>query len=133
MSDEGFRPARAGESLLQTEERRRLIRVLLESSPLSPQVTEAWWLRPLEEMAARLQGCPSAWNGPYSGAGGFTDLSLHLTASAVRWVRGMMLPPGATPEEQAEQTPSWACAVYWAGLLHNLEWLAQVEGGGIRV
>lgn len=45
----------------------------------------------------------------------------------------MMLSPGATPEEQAEQTPGWACAVYWAGLLHNLEWLAQVEGGGIRV
>ncbi|USS95784.1 hypothetical protein M5J15_00345 [Serratia symbiotica] len=54
MSDEGFRPARAGESLLQTEERRRLIRVLLENSPLSPQVTEAWWLRPREEMAARV-------------------------------------------------------------------------------
>lgn len=128
VSDEGFRPARAGESLLQTEERRRLIRVLLENSPLSPQVTEAWWLRPLEEMAACVQDCPAAWHGPYSGAGGFTDLSLHVAASAVRRVRGMMLPPGSTPEEQAEQIPGWACAVYWAGLLHNLEWLAQVEG-----
>ncbi|WP_168403957.1 TraI domain-containing protein [Erwinia amylovora] len=124
----GFRPLRNGAALLQTDERRRLIRVLTENSPLSTPVTEAWWLRPLEEMASRVQECPAAWNGPFSGPGGFTDLSLNVATRAVRLVRGMMLPPGATPEQQAEQGAGWACALYWAGLFHHLEWLTQVEG-----
>jgi len=41
----------------------------------------------------------------------------------------MMLPPGATPEEQSEQAPGWLCAVYWAGLFHHINWLSQMEGG----
>ncbi|UWS28905.1 helicase/relaxase domain-containing protein [Erwinia pyrifoliae] len=124
----GFHPLKTGAVLLQTDERRRLIRVLTENSPLSTPVTEAWWLRPLEEMAARVQECPAAWNGPFSGPGGFTDLSLNVATRAVRLVRGMMLPPGATPEEQAEQGTGWACALYWAGLFHHFEWLTQMEG-----
>lgn len=127
-ANDGWRPVQTGRSLLQTDEHRRLIRVLTENSPLSQQVTEAWWLRPLEEMAARVQACPAAWSGPFSGAGGFNELSLNVAARAVRLVRGMMLPPGATPEDQAEQTPGWVCAAYWAGLFHHLPWLMQVEG-----
>lgn len=57
-----------------------------------------------------------------------TDLSLSVAASAVRLVGGMMLPPGATPEEQAEQGPAWICAVFLAGLFHHLDWLSQIEG-----
>lgn len=124
----GFCPVRTGQSLLQTDERRRLVRVLMENSPLSHEVTKAWWLQPLEEMAARVQGCPAAWGGPFSNMGGFTDLSLNVAVHAVRMVRGMMLPPGAPPEEQAEQASGWICAVYWAGLLHHIEWLSQMEG-----
>lgn len=55
VADDGWRPAQTGRSLLQADEYRRLIRVLTENSPLSQQVTEAWWLRPLEEMAGRVQ------------------------------------------------------------------------------
>lgn len=128
VTDDGWHPARTGRALLQSDENRRLIRVLAENSPLSQQVTEAWWLRPLEEMAARVQACPAAWSGPYSGPGGFNELSLNVATRAVRLVRGMMLPPGATPEEQAEQTPGWVCAAYWAGLFHHLPWLMQMEG-----
>lgn len=40
----------------------------------------------------------------------------------------MMLPSGATPEEQAEQGPAWICAVFLAGLFHHLDWLSQIEG-----
>jgi integrating conjugative element relaxase (TIGR03760 family) len=128
VADDGWCPAQTGRSLLQADEYRRLIRVLTENSPLSPQVTEAWWLRPLEEMAGRVQACPAAWSGPYSGPGGFNELSLNVATRAVRLVRGMMLPQGATPEAQAEQTPGWVCAAYWAGLFHHLSWLMQVEG-----
>lgn len=125
---DGWHPAQTGRALLQSDETRRLIRVLTENSPFSQQVTEAWWLRPLEDMAARVQACPGAWSGPFSGPGGFSELSLNVATRAVRLVRGMMLPPGASPEAQAEQTPGWVCAAFWAGLFHHLPWLAQTEG-----
>lgn len=51
---DGWHPAQTGRALLQSDETRRLIRVLTENSPFSQQVTEAWWLRPLEDMAARV-------------------------------------------------------------------------------
>ena len=131
VANDGWRPAQTGRSLLQADEHRRLIRVLTENSPLSQQVTEAWWLRPLEEMAGRVQACPAAWSGPFSGPGGFNELSLNVATRSVRLVRGMMLPQGATPEEQAEQTPGWVCAAYWAGLRPRLEqlYLMSVQKG----
>ncbi|WP_257469411.1 helicase/relaxase domain-containing protein [Pantoea allii] len=98
------------------------------NSPLSQSVTDAWWLKPAQTMLERVQDCPAAWKGAYSSPGGFGDLSLGVAVRAVRLVRGMMLPPGATPEEQSAQAPGWVCAVFWAGLFHHLPWLAQVEG-----
>ncbi|PWV89105.1 integrating conjugative element relaxase (TIGR03760 family) [Pantoea ananatis] len=123
-----FRPVLTGSELMQTAERRKLVRMLAENSPLSQSVTEAWWLQPAQALLACVQDCPAAWRGPYSGPGGFGDLSLSVAVRAVRLVRGMMLPPGATPEEQSEQAPGWVCAVFWAGLLHHLGWLTQAEG-----
>lgn len=125
----GWHPVQSAAACLESRERRQLIRVLSENSPLSKPATEAWWLSPLEQMAARVQACPAAWNGPFSDPGGFIDLSLTVATRAVRLVRGMMLPPGATPEEQSEQAPGWVCAVYWAGLFHHINWLSQMEGG----
>ncbi|AER34274.1 conjugal transfer nickase/helicase domain-containing protein [Pantoea ananatis] len=123
-----FRPVLEGSTLLQTEERRRFVRMLADNSPLSQSVTGAWWLGPAQTMLERVQDCPAAWNGAYSSPGGFGDLSLGVAVRAVRLVRGMMLPPGATPEEQSSQAPGWVCAVFWAGLFHHLPWLTQVEG-----
>ena len=123
-----FRPVLEGSTLMQTEERRRLVRMLADNSPLSQSVTGAWWLMPAQTMLERVQDCPAAWNGAYSSPGGFGDLSLGVAVRAVRLVRGMMLPPGATPEEQSAQAPGWVCAVFWAGLFHHLPWLSQVEG-----
>jgi len=128
-SEAGWHPAQSAAACLASRDRRQLIKVLSENSPLSKPVTDAWWLSPLEQMAARVQACPAAWNGPFSGPGGFTDLSLTVATCAVRLVRGMMLPPGVSPEEQSEQAPGWVCAVYWAGLFHHLNWLSQMEGG----
>ncbi|MBW6637350.1 TraI domain-containing protein, partial [Salmonella enterica subsp. enterica serovar Weltevreden] len=124
----GFRNVLSGQLLLETAERQKFVRMLRENCPLSQSVFDEFWLKPLEQMAARVQEVPAAWAGPFSTPGGFTDLSLSVAASAVRLVRGMMLPPGATPEEQAEQGPAWICAVFWAGLFHHLEWLSQIEG-----
>ncbi|WP_244370415.1 TraI domain-containing protein [Citrobacter koseri] len=109
-------------------ERQKLIRILRENCPLSQAACDEFWLKPLQQLAGRVQEVPAAWTGPFSSPGGFIDLSLSVAAGSVRLVRGMMLPPGATPEEQSEQGPAWVCAVFWAGLFHHLDWLSLVEG-----
>lgn len=124
----GYRSVQSAQALLGTMERQKLVRMLRENCPLSQAACEEFWLKPLQQLAERVQEVPAAWAGPFSSPGGFIDLSLSVAARSVRLVRGMMLPPGATPEEQAEQGPAWVCAVFWAGLFHHLEWLSQVEG-----
>ncbi|EAT3646748.1 hypothetical protein ES774_18545 [Salmonella enterica] len=123
-----YRPVIPGAELMATARRQKQIRMLRENSPLSGQVISAWWITPLEQMAGRVQAVPASWEGAYSEPGGFIDLSLEVAVRAVRLTRGMMLPPGATPEAQSEQAPGWVCAVYWAALFHHLDWLAGVEG-----
>lgn len=124
----GYRSVQSGQALLETVERQKLVRMLRENCPLSQAACDEFWLKPLQQLAGRVQEVPAAWAGPFSSPGGFIDLSLSVAARSVRLVRGMMLPPGASPEEQAEQGPAWVCAVFWAGLFHHLEWLSQVEG-----
>ncbi|MEH5573105.1 TraI domain-containing protein [Raoultella ornithinolytica] len=124
----GFRPVLHATGLLNTPERRKLIRMLRENCPFSEKIIESWWLEPLYMLVVRVQGTPAAWTGSFSHQGGFIDLSLNVAVRAVKLVRGMMLPPGATPEEQAEQSSAWVCAVYWAALFHHLGWLSGVEG-----
>ncbi|HBC9085950.1 TPA: TraI domain-containing protein [Citrobacter koseri] len=123
-----YRCVRPGQALLETVERQKLIRILRENCPLSQAACDEFWLKPVQQLAGRVQAVPAAWAGPFSSPGGFIDLSLSVAAASVRLVRGMMLPPGATPEEQSEQGPAWVCAVFWAGLFHHLDWLSQVEG-----
>lgn len=123
-----YRPVIPGAELMATAGRQKQIRMLRENSPLSGQVISAWWITPLEQLAERVQDLPACWEGAYSEPGGFIDLSLEAAVRAVRLTRGMMLPPGATPEAQSEQAPGWVCAVYWAALFHHLDWLAGVEG-----
>uniref|UniRef100_UPI00403F4284 TraI domain-containing protein n=1 Tax=Enterobacter sp. JJBC TaxID=3080020 RepID=UPI00403F4284 len=124
----GFRSVQSGQTLLDTVERQKLVRMLRENCPLSQSACDAFWLKPLQQLAGRVQAVPAAWGGPFSTSGGFIDLSLSVATRSVRLVRGMMLPPGATPEAQAEQGPAWVCAVFWAGLFHHLDWLSQMEG-----
>lgn len=123
-----YRPVISGAELMATAGRQKQIRMLRENSPLSGQVISAWWITPLEQLAERVQDVPACREGAYSEPGGFIDLSLEVAVRAVRLTRGMMLPPGATPEAQSEQAPGWVCAVYWAALFHHLDWLAGVEG-----
>lgn len=123
-----FRSVQPGQTLLDTVERQKLVRMLRENCPLSQSACDAFWLKPLQQLAGRVQDVPAAWAGPFSTQGGFIDLSLSVATRSVRLVRGMMLPPGATPEAQAEQGPAWVCAVFWAGLFHHLDWLSQMEG-----
>ncbi|WP_354692040.1 TraI domain-containing protein [Phytobacter sp. RSE-02] len=126
--DGGYWQVLDAHGLLDTPERKKLVRVLRENCPFSEKILEAWWLEPLQKLAVRVQGVPATWTGTYSHQGGFLDLSLNVAVRAVRLVRGMMLPPGATPEEQAEQSSAWVCAVYWVALFHHLGWLSGMEG-----
>ncbi|HEY2453784.1 MAG TPA: TraI domain-containing protein [Scandinavium sp.] len=131
----GFLPVFTGDELLRVKARQQLLRQLQENCPLSSSRFEAWWVMPAQLLAENVQLLPARWSGPFSGSGGFLDQSLTSAVQAVRLARGMMLPRGAAPEEQAEQHAGWLCAVYWAALCHHLHWLSAVEGeehsGGI--
>lgn len=131
VAEGGFRAVRDAGTLLDTPERRKLVRMLRENCPFSEKMIEAWWITPLQELAVRVQDMPAAWAGAFSRPGGFLDLSLMVAVRAVKLVRGMMLPPGGPPEEQAEQTSGWVCAVYWAALFHHLDFLSEAEGGTV--
>lgn len=124
----GFMAAESAVSLLNTPERRRFVKMLRENCPLSQKALEAWWITPLEALVSRVQNIPGHNSGAFAAPGGFIDLTLSVATTAVRLSRGMMLPPGVTPEEQAEQGPAWVCAVYWAALFHHLQWLDGIDG-----
>lgn len=124
----GFMAVESADSLLSTPERRRHLKMFRENCPLSQKALEAWWIKPLEALVARVQNIPGQNSGAFTAPGGFIDLTLSVATTAVRLSRGMMLPPGVSPEEQAEQGPAWVCAVYWAALFHHLQWLDGIDG-----
>ncbi|WP_391595527.1 TraI domain-containing protein [Yersinia aldovae] len=83
-------------------------------------------MTPIRELAIRVQQLPAAQSGPYAREGGMLDEALDVAVCAVRLSRGWMLPPGVTPEEQAEQSSAWRTAIFWAALLHNLSALDEM-------
>ncbi|MFV8759259.1 TraI domain-containing protein [Yersinia enterocolitica] len=123
---DGWFSPQSTEELLAKENRKRALRQLWESSPFSRSVWEIFWLTPLRELAIRVQQLPAAQSGPYARKGGMLDEALDVAVCAVRLSRGWMLPPGVTPEEQAEQSSAWCTAIFWAALLHNLSALNEM-------
>lgn len=122
----GWFPFLNAESLLSVDNRKQALQQLWENSPLSRSVWEIFWLAPIRELAIRVQQLPAAQTGPYAREGGMLDEALDVAVCAVRLSRGWMLPPGVTPEEQAEQSSAWRTAIFWAALLHNLSALNEM-------
>jgi hypothetical protein len=55
----GFRNVLSGQLLLGTAERQKNVRMLRENCPLSQSAFDEFWLKPLEQMAARVQEVPA--------------------------------------------------------------------------
>ncbi|MGV7960200.1 TraI domain-containing protein [Photorhabdus tasmaniensis] len=114
--------------LLDTARRRQCLQCLWDNSALPQTHYQALWLTPLHECVALMQQLPAAPQGPYAHQGGLIDVTLQCTAFAVRLAKGQMLPPGVTPETQAEQSVIWNTVVFYAALFHFLPVLAQFDG-----
>ncbi|EPZ8126192.1 TraI domain-containing protein [Yersinia enterocolitica] len=123
---DGWFSPQSAEVLLSTENCKRALQQLWESCPFSRQVWEVFWLTPIRELTVRLQQLPAAQSGTYAREGGMLDEALDVAVCAVRLSRGWMLPQGAAPEEQAEQSSAWCTAIFWAALLHNLSVLDEM-------
>lgn len=123
---DGWFDPQSAEVLLSTENCKRALQQLWENSPFSRQVWEVFWLAPIRELAVRIQQLPAAQSGPYAREGGMLDEALDVAVCAVRLSRGWMLPQGAAPEDQAEQSSAWCTAIFWTALLHNLSVLDEM-------
>lgn len=83
---------------------------------------------PLQGLLARVQNVPATQHGRWSQSDGFGDLTLQFTTCAVRLAKGYMFPPGAAPEEQAEQNVMWNTVIFLSALFWHLPLLASLEG-----
>ncbi|MBD2780171.1 TraI domain-containing protein [Xenorhabdus szentirmaii] len=122
-----FQPQSADE-LLATPLRRQYLQQLWQNSALPDGLYQRFYLAPMKQLLGSVQQVPATPAGEWSALGGFADLTLAFTTCAVRLAKGHMLPPGAPPETQAEQSLLWQAVVFWAALFYHLPLLRQLEG-----
>ena len=125
---EGFYIPRTAEELTFTPRRKQCLKQLWENSSMPSDVYQQFCLTPVQKLLMAAQNVPAARDSRWADANGFGDLTLQFTTYAVRLARGYMLPPGATPEEQAAQSGVWNAVVFWSALFYHLPLLAHLEG-----
>ena len=111
----GPHPASA-DPLYSPERKHRLDRIHQQTS-LPLWSFEQLYLKPLRRYAALLERQPTRDATKPEGP---LDTSLGLIESALMLRRSRLLPPGAAPEEQAQQTEAWSVALVYAVLLTEL-------------
>ncbi|ENH3913887.1 TraI domain-containing protein [Escherichia coli] len=125
---EGFYIPRTAEELTFTPRRKQCLKQLWENSSMPSDVYQQFCLTPVQKLLMAAQNVPAARDSRWADVNGFGDLTLQFTTYAVRLARGYMLPPGATPEEQAAQSGVWNAVVFWSALFYHLPLLAHLEG-----
>ena len=125
---EGFYIPRTAEELTFTPRRKQCLKQLWENSSMPSDVYQQFCLTPVQKLLMAAQNVPAARDSRWADVNGFGDLTLQFTTYAVRLARGYMLPPGATPEEQAAQSGVWKAVVFWSALFYHLPLLAHLEG-----
>jgi hypothetical protein len=122
------RHAAPADSFALPERRSRLDRISQHTTlPLSS--FDQLYMKPLKRYAALVQGLP-AHDEPYAYPEGLLDRSLVLIESILMLRRSRLLPPGAAPEDQAQQAEAWSLALTYAVLLTELNRLADTRGNG---
>ncbi|MEQ4903569.1 TraI domain-containing protein [Enterobacter hormaechei] len=117
---QGYHMPHSGEVLLSSPERQRCLQILWESSVLPSAFFKLYYLCPLEQCVELMQSFPYASSGPHAQPGGMVDAMLEMVTSAVRISKRYMLPPGASPELQAEQSSVWNGVVFYSALMKSL-------------
>ncbi|MGI9573305.1 MobH family relaxase [Alloalcanivorax xenomutans] len=87
-------------------------------------VPESHWQRLyqalLDRFAALVQLLPASEAHHHAGPGGLLRHGLEVAHNALLLRRGILLPPNASPEEQASQQDLWTYACFTGALLHDL-------------
>ena len=115
-------------SLCRSPLRKTCLQQIWENSSLPADVYHRFYITPLHGLLARVQNVPATQQGRWSQSDGFGDLTLQFTTCAVRLAKGYMFPPGAAPEEQAEQNVMWNAVIFWSARFWHLPLLASLEG-----
>lgn len=124
----GYHSPREVDVLCCSPLRKNCLQQIWESSSLPAEVYKRLYLAPMNSLLARVQNVPAAEQGRWSYSDGFGDLTLQFTTCAVRMAKGHMFPPGAAPEEQAEQNVMWNAVIFWTALFWHLPLLASLQG-----
>lgn len=124
----GYHTPRAVDTLCCSPLRKTCMQQIWENSSLPADVYHRFYITPLHGLLARVQNVPATQQGRWSQSDGFGDLTLQFTTCAVRLAKGYMFPPGAAPEEQAEQNVMWNTVIFWSALFWHLPLLASLEG-----
>tara|TARA_A100001391_G_scaffold158059_1_gene116348 strand:+ start:1433 stop:3289 length:1857 start_codon:yes stop_codon:yes gene_type:complete len=87
-------------------------------------VPESHWQRLyqalLDRFAALVQLLPASEAHHHAGPGGLLRHGLEVAHNALLLRRGILLPPNASPEDQASQQDLWTYACFTGALLHDL-------------
>ncbi|HBR1564516.1 TPA: TraI domain-containing protein [Klebsiella pneumoniae] len=124
----GYHAPRMVDTLCHSPFRKTCLQKIWENSSLPADVYHRLYLTPLHGLLARAQDVPATQLGRWSQLDGFGDLTLKFTTCAVRLAKGYMFPPGAAPEDQAEQNVMWNAVIFWSALFWHLPLLASLEG-----
>lgn len=117
---QGYHMPHSSGVLLSSPERQRCLQILWENSALPSAFFKLYYLCPLEQCVELMQNFPCASSGPHAQPGGMVDAMLGMVTSAVRISKRHMLPPGASPELQAEQCSVWNGVVFYSALMNSL-------------
>ncbi|RCV85975.1 MobH family relaxase [Billgrantia montanilacus] len=109
-----------GAELLDTPYRQQVLKSLWDLTSLTQPVFDDYVRLPLKRYAELVQLLPASENHHHAYAGGMLDHALEVVSFALRLRRQHLLPPGATPEEQASVGELWTIAVVYAALLHDI-------------
>lgn len=113
--------------LLLSSHRQQLLKSLWNSSSLSQEAYIQFYKIPLEQCVFLMQQFPLSEKGAYNYLGGMVDYMLEVVTRASKLSKNHMLPIGASPEEQAEQSTVWHAVIVYASLFSCAEYLCHFE------
>ncbi len=120
MLPHGLLRPESAESLLETPRRRRLMEHIWQRTSM-PRQQFSWLYRaPLERYAELVQQFPASETHHHAYPGGMLDHGLEVVAYALKLRQSYLLPAGAPPEDQAQQSEAWTAACAYAALLHDI-------------
>ena len=114
-----LRPESAA-SLLATPRRQKLLEYIWQRTSLSRRQFATLYRAPLERYAELVQAFPASEAHHHAYSGGMLDHGLEIVAYSLKLRQSLLLPIGASPEDQAAQAEAWTAAVAYAALLHDI-------------